>query len=224
MISKEEIIAVAKECNAQERVYKTSPGLDHFLLETAQLECFANHFYEAGAASRDAYIERLETGLLQVRKALCGDIHNTDDLLDLIASRDAEIQRLQMALADAEALELGTAEHCDQLRAELAAVIAACKLKDEALQNCEGMLDELRDYPITHDAIIEALAIQPDDSVLKAWLGEPVAWKHDDPKRHDAITDSVKELLHRANSEYMHRPIDKTEHYTIPLYSPKGLK
>ena len=37
------------------------------------------------------------------------------------ASRDAEIQRLQFALADSEALELGTAEHCDQLRAELAA-------------------------------------------------------------------------------------------------------
>lgn len=119
---------------------------------------------------------------------------------------------------------LHTSEVIRSLNQQLSATIAACKLKDEALQNCEGMLDELRDYPITHDAIIEALAIQPDDSVLKAWLGEPVAWKHDDPKRHDAITDSVKELLHRANSEYMHRPIDKTEHYTIPLYSPKGLK
>ena len=37
------------------------------------------------------------------------------------ASRDAEIRRLQFALADSEALELGTAERCDQLRAELAA-------------------------------------------------------------------------------------------------------
>ncbi len=36
------------------------------------------------------------------------------------ASRDVEIQRLQMALADAEALEIGTAEKCNQLRAELA--------------------------------------------------------------------------------------------------------
>ena len=35
------------------------------------------------------------------------------------ASRDAEVQRLQMALADTEALELGTAEHCDQLRAQI---------------------------------------------------------------------------------------------------------
>lgn len=34
-------------------------------------------------------------------------------------SRDAEVQRLQMALADTEALELGTAEKCDQLRAHV---------------------------------------------------------------------------------------------------------
>jgi hypothetical protein len=56
----------------------------------------------------------------------------------------------------------------ESLRQQLAAALAACKLKDEALRNCEGMLDELRDYPITHDAIIEALALQPDDSALKA--------------------------------------------------------
>ena len=35
------------------------------------------------------------------------------------ASRDAEVQRLQFALADSEALELGTAERCDQLRAQI---------------------------------------------------------------------------------------------------------
>ena len=34
----------------------------------------------------------------------------------------------------------------------------------EALENYEGMLDELRDYPITHDLIIEALAAtQPEE-------------------------------------------------------------
>ena len=83
------------------------------------LERFQTIAFKAGAASRDAYIEQLELALLQVRKAICGDIHNTDDLLDLIPSRDAEIQRLQFALADAEALELGTAERCDQLRAHI---------------------------------------------------------------------------------------------------------
>lgn len=108
----------------------------------------------------------------------------------------------------------------ESLRQQLAAAIAAIKIKNHTLEwlsvKSHTRLQRLR--------ATQALAIQPDDSALKAWLGEPVAWKHDDPKRHDAITDSVKELLHRANSEYMHRPIDKTEHYTIPLYSPKGRK
>ena len=75
----------------------------------------------------------------------------------------------------------------ESLRQQLAAAIAACELKDEALQNCEGMLDELRDYPITHDAIIEALAIQPDDRALKAWLGEPIG----EVKKH---TGSLKDM------------------------------
>ena len=35
------------------------------------------------------------------------------------ASRDAEIQRLQFALSDTEALECGTAEKCDKLRAQI---------------------------------------------------------------------------------------------------------
>ncbi len=121
----------------------------------------------------------------------------------------------------------------ESLRQQLAAALAACKLKDEALRELVNDIADRFDMtaPSTNPGMRfvvkqgnDALAIQPDDSALKAWLGEPVAWKHDDPKRHDAITDSVKELLQRANSEYMHRPIDKTEHYTIPLYSPKGLK
>ena len=36
------------------------------------------------------------------------------------SSRDTEIHHLQMALADTEALELGTAEKCDQLREQVA--------------------------------------------------------------------------------------------------------
>lgn len=38
---KDKVIAAAKEVGAQQRIYKTSPGLDHFLLETEQLERFA---------------------------------------------------------------------------------------------------------------------------------------------------------------------------------------
>ena len=34
----------------------------------------------------------------------------------------------------------------------------AIALAREALTNCEGMIDELRGYPVTHDSIIETLA------------------------------------------------------------------
>ena len=93
----------------------------------------------------------------------------------------------------------------------LAAALAACKLKDGALQNCEGMLDELRDYPITHDAIIEALAIQPDDSALKAWLGEPIG----EVESIDTDEDGQPSAWVRLHVELKPGEL---------LYKPKGLK
>jgi hypothetical protein len=50
---------------------------------------------------------------------------------------------------------------------------------------------------------------------------EPVAWMHE--TRVDVIHDSVKTLLKTlsegAGPESLHRPIDKSERYTIPLYA-----
>lgn len=87
------------------------------------------------------------------------------------ASRDADVQRLQMALADTEALELGTAEKNDQLRAELVKALAACKTKDEALEKACNRIEEygfeIGEYWKTGR---DALAIQPDDSALKAFM------------------------------------------------------
>jgi len=152
------------------------------------------------------------------------------------ASRDAEIQRLQFALADSEALELGTAERCDQLRAELeydqrnaamsqsesarlldentklraelVKALAACKAKDEALNTIVTVF-----YPkgIWKQAR-EALAIQPDDSALKAWLGAPVAWE---------FTDAFGTHYTDYQRDWMDTP--GIESVTC-LYSPKGLK
>ena len=128
------------------------------------------------------------------------------------ASRDAEIQRLQMALADAEALELGTAEKCDQLRAELVKALAACKVKDEALNAM------LKRFGIMSDSCIKqasvALAIQPDDAALKAWLGAPVSYLY---KHYSAFGDDVF-WSHRPN----HQGVAALE--TKALYSPKELK
>jgi len=115
-------------------------------------------------------------------------------------------------IAPAISNEVAMAFHrCFEFEKQLAAVIAACKLKDEALQNCEGMLDELRDYPITHDAIIEALAIQPDDSALKAWVGEPVSFLY----KHNSGFGDGHFWTHRPT----HNGVTALE--TKALYSPK---
>lgn len=63
------------------------------------------------------------------------------------ASRDAEVQRLQMALADTEALELGTAEKCDQLREQV-------EVLREALDVCA----ETFSIPVIRETAKEALA------------------------------------------------------------------
>lgn len=135
------------------------------------------------------------------------------------ASRDAEVQRLQMALADTEALELGTAEKCDQLRAELVKALAACKLKDASLEAAHNGLRWWMDAFPLHVTeadneemlkIVKALAIRPDDDALKQWLGEPIG----EVKKH---TGSLKDMAIIVWSG--EQPAEGTK-----LYSPKGLK
>lgn len=50
---------------------------------------------------------------------------------------------------------------------------------------------------------------------------EPVAWMHDSPGRVDVIHAEVKKLLVDSHDAagHLHRPLDKSEHYTIPLYT-----
>ena len=48
---------------------------------------------------------------------------------------------------------------------------------------------------------------------------QPVAWMHETPGRVDVIHDEVKKLLSAVATDYLHRPIDKSEKYTIPLYA-----
>ena len=45
-----------------------------------------------------------------------------------------------------------------------------------------------------------------------------IAWMHDDPNRVDVIHNKVKDFIVKA-SPLNHRPMDKAEHYTIPLYA-----
>ena len=133
-----------------------------------------------------------------------------------------------MTKADENGLFGGIAE----LRKQLAAALAACKLKDEALQEVVDLIGEssgiygmhLNGDPSPWDEIErggrferltllqEALAIHPDDSALKAWLGEPQPCRSDGRCQY-AIDHGAEGLGHC--------PAEKC---CMPLYSPKGLK
>lgn len=70
---------------------------------------------------------------------------------------------------------LSLSEQNDALRQQLAAAQAAIKVKDKALV-AQIEVTSWEDQDKANDLSAEALDIQPDDSALKAWLGEPVAW------------------------------------------------
>ena len=95
----------------------------------------------------------------------------------------------------------------ESLRQQLAAALAACELKDEALKRWK--FDSLNMPLSEFEVIKKALAIQPDDSALKAWLGEPVAWR---------CNGELYEVLQ------LHLKDDSVIAGQKPLYSPKGMK
>ena len=65
----------------------------------------------------------------------------------------------------------------EQLKQQLSAALAACKLKHSALKTLWiGTNREEWDGGAIK-SFEDALAIQPDDAALMAWLGEPVAKK-----------------------------------------------
>ena len=84
----------------------------------------------------------------------------------------------------------------EELKQQLAAALATCKLKDEALERIRGHLNLYNLFSCVGsdsydpdcadlnalkcpEIAMDALAIKPDDSALKAWLGEPVAYIDD---------------------------------------------
>lgn len=88
---------------------------------------------------------------------------------------------------------------------------------DDVVILCDGI-------PMGVGEILAALnaATPPADAALAdARAQKPVAYMHN--KRADVIHTSVKSLLSdfavNSGPESMLRPIDKSEHYTIPLYA-----
>lgn len=94
-----------------------------------------------------------------------------------MADHAAGIESLRQQLADARR----TAEYWKACHLagneELAECRAALVVKDEALTLIA--LDDCCTDPAP--IAQKALAIQPDDSALKAWLGAPVGWTHSCP-------------------------------------------
>lgn len=75
--------------------------------------------------------------------------------------------------------------------------------------------------PTLRAAIDAASAATPNAAPAPAAVAEPVAWLHDDPQRYDVIHAEVKDLLVKSRDAagHLHRPLDKSAHYTIPLYA-----
>ena len=124
-------------------------------------------------------------------------------------------------------------DEIESLRQQLSAAIAAlaaCKAKDEAMREFIAALDgwTLDDLSeLKREAVEKALTIQPDDSALKAWLGEPAGYK-----RLWALNGEVPAKERRENGRlawpYKFKLLPVTEGKClpddVPLYSPKGLK
>ena len=112
-----------------------------------------------------------------------------------------------MSLRETESV-LALVAEIESLRQQLAAALAACKLKDEAIKRWK--FDSLNMPLSEFEVIKKALAIQPDDSALKAWLGGPVG----EVKKH---TGSLKDMAIIVWTGQ--QPEEGTK-----LYSPKELK
>ena len=118
-------------------------------------------------------------------------------------------KELEQQLAEKNALLTRVGVEYEQRMGQLAAALAAIKLKDEALQQLvDDMGDDFSVWASSKRRAIITLSVQPDDSALKAWLGEP-EWFY----RKD---------VHGVNCFY--EDIEERPKGCIPLYSPKGTK
>ncbi|MGP5771823.1 hypothetical protein [Pseudomonas aeruginosa] len=106
-----------------------------------------------------------------------------------IREREAEIARL-------DGLVSGRTAERDAANARLHEVATACATAEQE-----------RDAALARVAELERQ--------------QPVAWMHDQPNRVDVIHRDVKDLLQRVpgSSRGIYRPLDVSEHYTIPLYA-----
>lgn len=203
MTTREQIIGLRNECDEFAEQTLKCTGEFHPDFHTVSDERFYNIAHEAGVASRDAEIAQLNKEAAEKFSALAKEYDQLRAELEYDQRNAAMSQRESARLLDENT----------KLRAELAAALAACKAKDEAMLFAHNNLPKIGHIPDCLDPYLEkAIAIQPDDSALKAWLGAPVAWE---------FTDAFGTHYTDDQRDWMDTP--GIESVTC-LYSPKGLK
>lgn len=132
----------------------------------------------------------------------------------------ARVELLEQQLAEANHAHEFMSQQYKNLQRQLVTALAAIKAKDDALEKIQVKDDcgcwfpcNCYSWATMSEIAKEALAIQPDDSALRAWLGEPVRYLY---QIHNCYGVPVW--------------IDNYPRYgetvleTLPLYAPKVMK
>ncbi|HCF0714362.1 TPA: hypothetical protein NH705_004447 [Pseudomonas aeruginosa] len=122
----------------------------------------------------------------------------------------------------------------DAANARLHEVATACATaeqeRDAALAEVERLRESKGDPSGSFDRCMKMMYERDENAkrldaalarVAELERQQPVAWMHDQPNRVDVIHRDVKDLLQRVpgSSRGIYRPLDVSEHYTIPLYA-----
>lgn len=123
------------------------------------------------------------------------------------------------------------AQH-ERIVGELRAVIAQLRqhkndYMDSGQETYRALQNEIREREAEIarlDGLVSGRTAERDAAlarVAELERQQPVAWMHDQPNRVDVIHRDVKDLLQRVpgSSRGIYRPLDVSEHYTIPLYA-----
>ncbi len=145
----------------------------------------------------------------ELERSLASAVRVNEALRQQLVSLKNELKDIGKAIDDPRTdLTMTMSEIIVEQKKQLAAALAAVKVKDAALQSA------ISAHGYESGDLHDALAIQPDDSALKAWLGEPVAhmreWEGD-------VSDLGSMIFASCADE-----MDDSPNW-IPLYAPKGM-
>ncbi|MDI7005080.1 hypothetical protein [Pseudomonas aeruginosa] len=128
--------------------------------------------------------------------------------------------------------KLMTVAQHERIVGELRAVIAQLRqhkndYMDSGQETYRALQNEIREREAEIarlDGLVSGRTAERDAAlarVAELEKQQPVAWMHDQPNRVDVIHRDVKDLLQRVpgSSRGIYRPLDVSEHYTIPLYA-----